>query len=91
MECAHTPKSLAKLWSVTPETVVRLIKDGRLRGFRIGAQYRVRPEDAEAYQSSQTTGPTAAIGEITTPQDATARQAEPRRSSPWFAPPSRPR
>ncbi len=54
---AYTPKMLAEIWSVTPETVIRLIQTRKLKGFRIGSQYRVQPEDAEAYQAQQTTGP----------------------------------
>jgi excisionase family DNA binding protein len=42
---AYTVREVARLLSVTPPTVYRLVKDGELPGIRIGTSIRV-PADA---------------------------------------------
>lgn len=44
----RTPKKLAKLLDVHVSTVRRWIREGRLRGYRIGGRHRASEADAMA-------------------------------------------
>lgn len=43
----HTPASLAKLWGCCIESVYDLLRAGKLRGFKIGKDWRI-PDAARA-------------------------------------------
>ncbi|MBO0903821.1 helix-turn-helix domain-containing protein [Jiella sonneratiae] len=46
-----TPEALAKRWQCSPGHVRRMIRDGELAAFRLGAKlYRVRRDVVEAYE-----------------------------------------
>ncbi|MCG7932705.1 MAG: helix-turn-helix domain-containing protein [Candidatus Thiodiazotropha sp. 6PLUC9] len=42
-------KTLAKHWGVSVRTINRLIKSGELSAHRVGTQWRIDPQDVEAY------------------------------------------
>jgi excisionase family DNA binding protein len=48
------PVDVAELCQVSTKTVLRAIRNGRLRAFRLGARgaYRIRPDDVEAWLRS---------------------------------------
>jgi excisionase family DNA binding protein len=47
-------KDLAQAWGVSPEEVVRLVREGRLAGIRLSPRrWRFRPEDVEDYLARQ--------------------------------------
>ncbi|MCG8014620.1 MAG: helix-turn-helix domain-containing protein [Candidatus Thiodiazotropha sp. 'RUGA'] len=46
-------KTLAKHWGVSVRTINRLIKSGKLSAYRVGTQWRIDHEDAEAYRKRQ--------------------------------------
>lgn len=43
------PEEVAELLQVSRRTVVRWLKEGRLKGVRVGRLWRVRPEDLEKF------------------------------------------
>jgi len=49
MEKLHTPADLATYLNVPLRNVWKLIRDGKIRSFRIGRLIRVREIDLEAY------------------------------------------
>jgi excisionase family DNA binding protein len=56
------PVDVAELCQVSTKTVLRAIRNGRLRAFRLGARgaYRIRPDDVESWlQSSRVARPGA--------------------------------
>lgn len=48
------PDDVAELCQVSTKTVLRAIRAGRLRAYRLGARgaYRIRPDDVEAWLQS---------------------------------------
>jgi excisionase family DNA binding protein len=50
---AYTPESLAERWDVSAATVRTLVREGRLRAFRVGRQIRIRPEWVEEFERAQ--------------------------------------
>src|SRR5919108_6611435 len=48
------PDDVAELCQVSTKTVLRAIRGGRLRAYRLGARgaYRIRPDDVEAWLQS---------------------------------------
>lgn len=46
-----TVADLAERWKVSKMTVYRLAHDGKLKHIKIGASFRFRPEDVEAYET----------------------------------------
>jgi excisionase family DNA binding protein len=48
------PVDVAELCQVSTKTVLRAIRNGRLRAYRLGARaaYRIRPDDVEAWLRS---------------------------------------
>jgi excisionase family DNA binding protein len=44
-----SPAAVARRLGVTPQTVRNHVRNGRLRGYRIGRQLRVDPADLAAY------------------------------------------
>ena len=42
--------SLSVLWNVSPQTIRRLIKSGKLPAVRIGGSFRIRNSDRENYE-----------------------------------------
>jgi excisionase family DNA binding protein len=51
LEALLTPADVAERCQVSPKTVIRAIRAGRLRAYRLGARgaYRVRAADVEAW------------------------------------------
>ena len=45
-----SPKEVAALWGVDDQTVLRLIRTGKLTGFKIGRLWRVSPYALRAYE-----------------------------------------
>ena len=55
-----TVEDVAAQLGVVPETVRRLLRDGKLRGYRAGgrkAGWRIRPSDVVRYIASQSNSP----------------------------------
>jgi len=46
------PEEVAELLGVSRRTIVRWLKEGRLKGVRVGRLWRVREEDLDAFLSS---------------------------------------
>ncbi len=46
----YTPNSLADRWGCSAQTVRNLISEGRLRAFRVGRLFRIKPEAVEEYE-----------------------------------------
>jgi len=44
-----TTEEIAAILSVHPRTVMRWLRQGKLKGVKIGRLWRVRPEDFEAF------------------------------------------
>jgi excisionase family DNA binding protein len=64
------PDDVAELCQVSTKTVLRAIRAGRLRAYRLGARaaYRIRPDDVEAWlQSSPVRGRTRTPVEVSVP------------------------
>jgi excisionase family DNA binding protein len=63
------PVDVAELCQVSTKTVLRAIRNGRLRAFRLGARgaYRIRPDDVEAWLRSS---------RVARPDDASDRADE---------------
>ncbi len=57
MPYALTPETLAKRWGVSAATVRAMVREGQLKGFRVGRQIRIRPEVVEAYEKAPETDP----------------------------------
>jgi excisionase family DNA binding protein len=47
MEDTVTPKELAAEFRCHPDTVRRLIRNGKLAAYRVGGQWRIKAEDVE--------------------------------------------
>lgn len=53
MENAVTPKRAAELLGVHPYTVYKLLKSGRLRGFRLNSHWRITMEALNEFAAGQ--------------------------------------
>jgi len=54
----YTPPQLARRWKRKPESIIRMIRDGRLAGFNLAApgkrpQWRISPEAVQAFEQGQ--------------------------------------
>ncbi len=54
-EPLYTPAQVSKMLQVHPLTVLRYLKDGRLRGLRLGRVYRIRESDLQKFFDSHAT------------------------------------
>lgn len=70
-----TPKQLAERWACDPSYVRRLCRSGALRALRLGSDWRISPDVAEAYERGHTseTAETEAEASAPTVQPAAAR------------------
>jgi excisionase family DNA binding protein len=50
----YSPSEVAKLLRVSPATISRVIRDGKLKAFRVGGQWRILGAELQAYIESQT-------------------------------------
>jgi excisionase family DNA binding protein len=50
-------KEAAKMLSVTPRTVIRLVERGEIKGFKVGDVWRFYRKDIQQYIDSQMRGP----------------------------------
>lgn len=48
MEKMLTPNQVAEILQVHPDTVVRWLRDGTLKGIKVGGLWRIRARDLEA-------------------------------------------
>ena len=44
-----TPAQIAEALQLTESTITRWLRNGRLRGFKVGKDWRVSPADLEAF------------------------------------------
>lgn len=51
-----TPEMLAERWLCSAETVRRMCRTGALRHYKIGGQYRIKPEAVEIIECNQESG-----------------------------------
>ncbi|MGB3978774.1 MAG: helix-turn-helix domain-containing protein [Tepidanaerobacteraceae bacterium] len=51
-----TVSEVAQLMKVTPQTVLRWIYTKRLKAYKAGGQWRIRPEDLQYFIAADTTG-----------------------------------
>jgi excisionase family DNA binding protein len=49
MEEVFTPEEVAKYLKVAPKTIREYLKAGKLKGFKMGKQWRIRKRDLEAF------------------------------------------
>ncbi|WP_226549544.1 helix-turn-helix domain-containing protein [Celeribacter naphthalenivorans] len=69
----YTHNSLAERWDCSAQTVRNLISEGRLRAFRVGRMFRLKPEAVEEYechtasQSENCEADSASLGKIQPP------------------------
>lgn len=47
-----SPKAVADLWGVDSDTVLRLLRSGKLAGFKIGRSWRVPVEAVKAFEEA---------------------------------------
>ncbi|MHA6324553.1 helix-turn-helix domain-containing protein [Roseivivax sp. CAU 1753] len=50
----YSPAQLAERWNCSAETVRTFLKSGRLKGFRIGRQFRIPAASVEEFETCQT-------------------------------------
>lgn len=50
-------KEAAKMLSVTPRTVIRLVERGEIKGFKVGDVWRFYRKDIQQYINAQMRGP----------------------------------
>ncbi len=48
----YTVEQVAEMLQVSVQTVRRLIKEKKLKAFRVGTQLRIKKEDLDAYTST---------------------------------------
>lgn len=48
-----TPAQIAEALQLTESTITRWLRNGRLRGFKVGKDWRVSPADLEAFLEKQ--------------------------------------
>lgn len=48
-----TTKQLARRWKIHPQTVLKMQKDGRLKGYQITRQWRFTLSEIEEYETSR--------------------------------------
>jgi len=54
MEAIYTTEQVANLLQIHPLTVLKYLKEGKLKGVKLGRIYRVRESDIEAFLKNQT-------------------------------------
>ncbi len=56
MTAPYTPETLADRWQCSPRHIRNMIRDGRLRGFRVGGKLiRIRARVVEEFEQCQDT------------------------------------
>ena len=60
MENVLTVEEVAESLKITPVVVRELLRQGKLRGSKIGKNWRVKESDLEAYFETQANRPTSA-------------------------------
>lgn len=50
MEPRLSPQEVADIWGVDYQTINRLLKTGRLKGFKVGSKWRISREAMLAYE-----------------------------------------
>jgi len=73
MSKALRPEDVAARWECSEATVRRMLRDGRLRGFRVGGKlWRIRPEVVEEFEcQNETDGGSSSFGESGAPTGET--------------------
>lgn len=49
-EVRLSPQEVATIWGVDYQTVNRLLKAGKLKGFKVGNKWRISPEAMRSYE-----------------------------------------
>lgn len=81
-EKVYTPETLAQEWGCSTGQVRRLCRQGRLRHFRLGKLYRIRPEHVREFErENEVCGGSSSTGE-SGPPDATASDSQPALKQP---------
>jgi excisionase family DNA binding protein len=82
LEPLLTPADVAERCQVSPKTVIRAIRAGRLRAYRLGTRgaYRLRAADVQAWLAESAVQPVVVPAAGTTSPDA-IRTARPASSS----------
>lgn len=62
MPAPMTPELVAERWACSANKVRSMVKDGELRGFRIGNRYRIPIDAVEEYEQCQMNRNTASAG-----------------------------
>ncbi len=52
-----TPTQVAEHLQIHERTITRWLRDGYLRGFKLGKEWRVSPEDLQLFMESQANQP----------------------------------
>lgn len=47
----YTPQALADRWGISKETVYQLLRGGKLKGFKLGRDWRITDEARIAYEN----------------------------------------
>lgn len=48
----YTPAELAELWRCNVSIIYEMLRDGRLQGFKLGRDWRIREEAILAYEAN---------------------------------------
>lgn len=51
-ERRYTPQELATLWQCSTDVIYDLLRQGRLKGFKIGASWRINESAVRAYEEN---------------------------------------
>ncbi|HEX3640668.1 MAG TPA: helix-turn-helix domain-containing protein [Ktedonobacteraceae bacterium] len=52
-EKLYTPEEIGEMFRVSPDTVMRLLREKKMKGTKFGGQWRVAEKDLEAYVAKQ--------------------------------------
>jgi excisionase family DNA binding protein len=64
----YSPKKLAARWGCTPQFVHKLIRNGQLKHFKLGAKLvRIPAEEVARWEAQQTTSSESSTGEKSSP------------------------
>ena len=53
MNNIYTPEEIAEILKVEPDTIRRYLRDGKLKGFKVGNHWRIKEEDLQEFIENQ--------------------------------------
>lgn len=53
MKETYTLKELAKRWNVSYMSLFHMVKDGKVKGFRVGNQWRVKAQEVQRVENGE--------------------------------------